>query len=48
MDIEKKIELIKQLQEEIVMLKDRISSAMRVIEANERILNQLNGEVNIK
>ena len=48
MDIEKRIELIKQLQEEIVMLKDRISSAMRVIEANERILNQLNGEVNIK
>ena len=42
MDIEKKIELIKQLEEEIVMLKDRISTAMRVIEANERILNQLN------
>mgnify|MGYP003112529695 CR=1 FL=1 len=45
MNIEKKIKLIKQLEEEIVMLKDRISTAMNVIKVNESILNQLNGEV---
>ena len=48
MDIEKKIKLIKQLKEEIVMLKNDISTSMNIIKKNERILNQLNGEVNNK
>lgn len=48
MDIEKKIKLIKQLKEEIVMLKNDISTSMNIIKENERILNQLNGEVNNK
>ena len=48
MDIEKKIKLIKQLKEEIVMLKNDIRTSMNIIKENERILNQLNGEVNNK
>ena len=48
MDIEKKIKLIKQLKEEIVMLKNDISTSMNIFKENERILNQLNGEVNNK
>ena len=48
MDIEKKIKLIKQLKEEIVMLKNDISTSMNIIKENQRILNQLNGEVNNK
>ena len=35
-------------KEEIVMLKNDISTSMNIIKENERILNQLNGEVNNK